>query len=127
MRLAHSIQHEVLVIRLEGSLAAWEILEIGTQLKDLITNANNMVVMDLTQVDQIDAAGIGVLTECHRRLTERGSNLLLAGAKGPAANAIRMAQLSEFMQMAMTVDQAITMAAPTLEIDPDKLLDDNEP
>lgn len=124
MRLAHSIQHEVLVIRLEGSLSAWGILEIGTQLKDLITNASNMIVIDLTQVDQIDSAGIGVLTECHRRMIERGSNLLLAGAKGAAANAIRMAKLSEFMQLAMSVDQAVSMAAPTLEIDPDKLLDD---
>lgn len=122
MKISDSNRDEVLVIAFEGNLATWDLLEVGPTLKNLISGANGVVVFDLSEVNAVDAGGVSLLLAAHSQLGKRGLNLILAGAKGTAADALRAANMSTSVSMAMTVDQAVTMGAPTLEIDPSSLL-----
>lgn len=124
MKITQSHREEVLVIGFEGNLTTWEQLEIGQQLKEAIDGAKGVVVFDLTEVKELDDCGIGLLRESDRQLGSRGLNLILAGARATAADALRDANISSQIAMATSVDQAVTMAAPTVEIDPSSLLDE---
>lgn len=124
MKITQSHREEVLVIGLEGNLTTWEQLEIGQQLKEAIDGAKGVVVFDLSEVKELDDCGIGLLRESNLQLGSRGLNLILAGARATAADALRNANISSQIAMATSVDQAVTMAAPTVEIDPSSLLDE---
>lgn len=124
MKISDSKRDEVLVIGFEGSLTAWDLLEVGPQLRSLIASAASVVVFDLSGVNDVDAGGMSLLRTVHSQLGERGLNLILAGAKGAAADALREEKMSMQISMATTVDQAVTMAAPTVEIDPSSLLEE---
>ena len=122
VKIRESKRDEVLVIAFEGNLTTWDLLEVGPTLHNLISGATGVVVFDLSEVNEVDAGGISLLLAAHSQLGKRGLNLILAGAKGAAADALREAKMSTRISLAMTVDQAFTMAAPTLEIDPSSLL-----
>lgn len=124
MKITQSQREEVLVVSFEGNLTTWEQLEIGQQLKEAIDGAKGVVVFDLSEVKELDDCGIGLLRESNRQLGTRGLNLILAGARATAADALREANISSQIAMALSVDQAVTMAAPTVEIDPSSLLDE---
>ena len=79
-------------------------------------------MFDLSMVNEVDEGGLALLRSVHSQLQARGLTLILAGAQGAAADSLREANLSTSISMATTVDQAVTMAAPTLEIDPSSLL-----
>ena len=79
-------------------------------------------MFDMSEVNEVDSGGISLLLAAHSKLGERGLNLILAGAKGAAADALREANMSTRISLATTVDQAFTMTTPTLEIDPSSLL-----
>ncbi len=122
MKITQSYRDEVLVVGFEGNLTTWDQLEVGQQLRSTIEEAKGIVVFDLSEVREIDDCGISLLRESNQQLGSRGLNLILAGAKDTAADALREAKVSSQISMATTIDQAVTMAAPTVEIDPTSLL-----
>lgn len=124
MKIRDSKRDEVLIVAFEGNLTTWDLLEVGPTLQNLISSATGVVVFDMSEVNEVDSGGTSLLLAAHSQLGKRGLNLILAGAKGAAADALREAQMSTRISMATTVDQAVTMAAPTLEIDPSSLLNE---
>ena len=47
---------------------------------DLLTSGRHHLVVDLADVDYLDAAGLGMLLRCQRRVAAHGGRLILTGA-----------------------------------------------
>ncbi len=83
----------VAAVRGELDLATREAL--GTQLAPLVTAAPT-VVLDLTDVDFVDATGLKVLTSASRQSREQGGRLVLAH---PPSMLVRMLTLLDLHEL----------------------------
>jgi anti-anti-sigma factor len=68
------------VVHVHGGLDAYTAPGLKARLVDIIDNqGNRQVVLDLRRTTSIDAAGMGVLTDAQKRMSEYGGQLLISG------------------------------------------------
>jgi anti-sigma B factor antagonist len=73
----------VTVVEIEGRLALGNrLMEIEWQLKQLIDGGARKLIFDLSRLDHIDSAGVGMLMLCSGLVEHAQGRLLIAGAKG---------------------------------------------
>ena len=66
------------IVRLAGSLDVRIVGRVRQQLNELIDSGDDQdVVVDLAQLEAVDATGLGVLFTAHRRAERLGRNLVL--------------------------------------------------
>ncbi|MDX6291816.1 MAG: anti-sigma factor antagonist [Kribbellaceae bacterium] len=75
------------VVRLVGLLDVRSVRAVRQELNELIDSADGDVIVDLEEVDAIDAAGLGLLVATHRRTELLGRQLVL---RHPAPSVIRI-------------------------------------
>jgi anti-anti-sigma factor len=100
-----------LVAALSGRLDGTRASAVREQLLHLLRPGASRLVLDLTLVSDIDAAGLAVLVGTERRARLLGGSLRLAAA-GPAVSmAVRSAGLDRLLGSFPTVQAAVTRAA----------------
>ncbi len=67
------------------------------------------VVLDLAGVDYLDAAGLGMLTRCHRRVAGRGGRFILTGARSKVREILDLAEVAAYLEQAEGLEQAVKM------------------
>jgi anti-anti-sigma factor len=68
------------IVHVHGALDASTASGLKARLVDVIDNqGNRQVVLDLRRTTAIDAAGVSVLTDAMKRMTNHGGQLLLSG------------------------------------------------
>ncbi len=67
------------------------------------------VVLDLTAVDRIDSAGMGVLVAALKRLRARNGQLRLAAARGDVARALHFTGLDKVLPLYPDVVSALEL------------------
>jgi anti-anti-sigma factor len=77
------------VLRLPARLDADTVARLRPELDAIAANANDAVVVDLEQVAELDAAGLGAIVFLHKRLLARGHNLVLTSVSGEPAELLR--------------------------------------
>ncbi|TWD75228.1 anti-anti-sigma factor [Kribbella amoyensis] len=65
------------VVRLAGFLDVRSVGDVRQTLNELIDNSDGDVVVDLGEVDAVDATGLGLLVATHRRTQILGRQLVL--------------------------------------------------
>ena len=75
--LVDSLEGPTLTLRARGEIDASTAPELRRHLQESLTSEATRVVADLTGVDFLDSAGIGVLVEGHRRLEEAEKALVV--------------------------------------------------
>lgn len=116
MRLAdvqfHSREH-VVIAHLTGEVDLSNAQELGNALLDAIANDTSALVLELGDVEHLDSAGIQLLYRLRTDLRTRGQTLqLVIPARSAAHDALRLAGVSDHVQLAETVDDALA-ALPT--------------
>lgn len=97
--MEHDIERDgaVSVVRLRGSVAVADAIELRNVLGDQLAGADSRVLIDLTDLGFIDSAGIGVLVGAHRRATQVGARLALAGAQGAVARVLSLTRTDRLL------------------------------
>lgn len=73
----------ITVVEIEGRLALGNrLMEIEWQLKQLIDGGARKLVFDLSKLEYIDSAGVGMLMLCSGLLEQSKGKLVLAGVNG---------------------------------------------
>jgi anti-sigma B factor antagonist len=73
----------VTVVEIEGRLALGNrLMELEWQLKQLIDGGARKIVFDLSRLDHIASAGVGMLMLCSGLVEQAQGRLFIAGAKG---------------------------------------------
>jgi anti-anti-sigma factor len=97
---------DITVVEMTGRLALGrESQRIESLVEDLSRKASKRVIFDLTGVDYIDSAGIGIIALASGKLKESGGTLALVAPEG------RVLQLLNLTQMGMIVKVCPTVAA----------------
>ena len=113
--LLHIVEREmapdITVVELTGRLALGrESQRIESLVEELSKKPSRKVIFDLTGVDYIDSAGIGMVALASGKLKESGGTLALVAPEG------RVLQLLNLTQMGMIVKVCPTLAAASAAV-----------
>jgi anti-anti-sigma factor len=65
------------------------------------------LVLDLSGIDYLDAAGLGELVRCHRKITAGGGRMVLLGARGKVREVLELSALESRLEHASTLPEAL--------------------
>ncbi len=109
--LATRSERGCIVAVLSGVLDVTRSQHLREQLLRLVRLANSQLVLDLSQVSNVDVAGLAVLVGTGRRARLFGGSLRLAAVTAEVAAAVRAAGLDRELEIFPTVRTAIDSAA----------------
>lgn len=116
MRLAdieyRTTDHSI-VARVKGEIDMSNSNEIVAGVSRATPNEALGVVLDLTEVEYLDSSGIHLIYRLRTALGTRGQRLaLVIGDASPVQDALRLAGVSDLVELHSTVDQALAALDP---------------
>lgn len=81
----------------------------------LVSEGNNDVIIDLTNVTFMDSSGFGTLLGATRRLRPSGGGLYLAGPNSTIQRMLRLTRLDTIMRIFETPQQAASAISSSVE------------
>ena len=69
-------------VALQGSIYAEEAAALRKTLIGYIDRGHTSFLVDLSEVDYIDSAGVGTMVDMHNRSRKRGSGVVIKGLNG---------------------------------------------
>ena len=116
MRLADvdfTTRDQVLIAHVTGEVDLSNAEQLGTALTDTTVNELLGLVLDLSDVDYLDSAGIQLIYRLRESLRSRGQTLrLVIPSTSPVRYALKLAGLTSTIEMAETVDEALGGVEP---------------
>lgn len=98
----------VVIARLTGELDLSNTANIGGAVAESIPNAALALILDLSDVEYLDSAGIHLIYDLREKLRARGQRLqLVIPSDSPAGDALRLAGVSGHVATAGTVQAAL--------------------
>jgi anti-sigma B factor antagonist len=86
-------------LTLNGRLDASSVGEVRAALNRLIDTTGDDIVVEMSQVDVIDATGLGMLAAAHRRLERTGRQLILRGCADHVRRVLAVTGLARVMHV----------------------------
>jgi len=97
----------ITVLEVTGRLALGrESQRIETMIEDLAKKGSHKVVLDLTGVDYIDSAGIGMLALASGKFKEAGGSMAVVAPEGRVLQMLKLTQMSAILQVHSTLAAA---------------------
>ena len=97
-----------MVARLTGEVDLSNATNVGAGVLQAVSNESTAVVLDLTDVDYLDSAGIQLVYHLEERLRSRGQALrLVVPASSPANDALRLAGVAQHVDTSESVADAL--------------------
>ena len=108
MKVIRRKRHGAEILRLVGPLTAGTGVGALRRLEpDLLDGPDRNMVLDLSEVGYVDAAGIGELLRLHRRVTALGNTLVLAGLPERVREVLRITRLTGDLDLATDLRDAL--------------------
>ena len=102
------VEPDVTVVELTGHLNLGnELMTVEAAVKRLIEEGARKLVIDVTKLDYIDSAGIGMLVGCNGQMDRAGGKMRVAGAQGTVAKAFEVVHMDRIMSLDADVDAAL--------------------
>jgi anti-sigma B factor antagonist len=99
---------EITVVALNGKLALGrESQRIETLAEELASRGAKRVIFDLSGVNYIDSAGIGVLAMATGKVKESGGALAIVAPDGKVLQLLTLTQMTMILKVCPTVEAAI--------------------
>ena len=96
------------ILRLTGPLTAGQGVGALRAVEDrFATRPGRHLVIDLSDVDYLDAAGVGELVRLHRRAISHGSGIILTGIRGKVAEVLSLTRLADQLKVAPSQEEAL--------------------
>jgi anti-anti-sigma factor len=96
------------VVRLSGEVDLSNANDIEAAITEATPNHMLAVVLDVSELDYLDSAGIHLIYVLREKLRARGQMLrLVIPADSPANDALRLAGVSRYVATVQTLDQAL--------------------
>jgi anti-sigma B factor antagonist len=104
-------QDEIVVAQLTGEIDMSNAAAIGQAIARSISHEAPGLVLDLTELDYLDSAGIQLIYQLREELSARAQRLtLVIPEDSPPADALRLAGISTHMRTRRTVEEALNEA-----------------
>ena len=101
------IDPDLTVVELVGKLALGrESQRIEIIVDELLKSGRVRVILDMTGVDYIDSAGIGLIALASGRIKEAGGKMVIVAPEGRVLSLLKMTQVSLIVTVSSTVAEA---------------------
>ena len=108
----HQLESGILHIQVSGRLALGrESQRLETISAELAGKSASKVIVDLTKLDYIDSAGIGILALMSGRVKEAGGRLAVVAVPGRVLDVLKLARVDSILNMNETVESAAAAVA----------------
>jgi len=75
----------------------------------MLASGRLRVVLDLAGLDYLDAAGLGMLIRCQRRVAGQRGRFILTGARSKVREILDLAEVAAYLEQAEGLEQAVAM------------------
>jgi len=101
------IAPDIIVVELSGKLALGrESQRLETLVEDLIKRGSLRAIFDLSGVDYMDSAGIGIIALATGKLKESGGKLAIVAPEGKILQLLNLTQMTAIVSVCPTVESA---------------------
>src|SRR6266700_2803396 len=101
------IEPDLTLVELVGRLALGrESQRIETMIDELLKTGHVKVIVDMSGVNYIDSAGVGLLALCSGRLKEGGGKLVAVVPEGRVLHLLTMTQIDRIVTVCSSVEEA---------------------
>ncbi len=101
-----------MVVRVQGEVDASNASAIGDEIAAEAVSCTVGLVVDLTDTDYLDSAGIRMLFSLSSRLDLSGHRVCLAApAQAPTRKVLDLAEVRQVISLAETVDEAMKLSS----------------
>jgi anti-sigma B factor antagonist len=108
-----TIEPDITVVEISGRLALGNVLvSLEYSVRRLIEEGARKVIVDLTGLDNIDSAGIGVLVACSGLLEQSKGKLRIAGAHGSVAKVFDVVHMDRITALDADFETSCRHLAP---------------
>jgi anti-sigma B factor antagonist len=102
------VEPDVTIVELIGHLNLGnELMSLEVAVKRVIQEGARKLVIDVTNLEYIDSAGIGMLVGCNGQMDRAGGKMRVAGAQGSVAKAFDVVHMDRIMPLDADVDAAL--------------------
>ena len=84
-------------VALSGRLDVHAAADIRLELAEAVDNGHGELVIDLTELEAVDATGLGVLVGAHRRAQRAGRTLVLEDVPDPVGRLLLITRLDKIL------------------------------
>jgi anti-sigma B factor antagonist len=102
------VEPNLTIVELSGHLNLGnELMSLEAAVKRIIDEGARKLVFDLTKLEYIDSAGIGMLVGCNGQMDRAGGKMRVAGAQGTVAKAFEVVHMDRITSLDSDVDTAV--------------------
>ena len=102
------LPHGIAVVRLSGGLTLGTSLKIAdSQIQSAIEDGVSRLVIDLTDVEYVDSAGLGMLMYAYGMLNQKGGALRLCGVTDRVMSLLQMTKTDTFLPIDKSLDESV--------------------
>lgn len=83
--------------------------DLTDQVENLLERGRRNLVLDMAGVDYVDAAGLGLLIRCHRKVAEQGGRFILTGLRSKVRQMLRLADLGSEFEHVQRLEHAVAL------------------
>ena len=94
------------LVALSGRLDVHAAADIRLELAEAVDRGEGELVLDLTELEAVDATGLGVLVGAHRRAQRAGRTLVLESVPDPVGRLLLITRLDRILQTRRSEDVA---------------------
>jgi anti-sigma B factor antagonist len=106
------VESGAMVVEISGRLHLGNSLSsIEASIKGIIGEGNRKMVIDLSELQFIDSAGVGMLISCGGEMDQAGGAFRVAGAHGPVAKIFDTVHMSKIVGLDDDVETACSRLA----------------
>lgn len=109
LNVGSEVQRGWRVLAVAGELDIDTVPVLSARLDADITGKH--AVLDLSGLQFMDSTGLALVLDWHRRLTEAGGQLRIAGTQAPVLRLFTLADVAEVLSLHETVDAAVQPSA----------------
>jgi anti-sigma B factor antagonist len=103
------VEPDLTVVELSGHLNLGnELMSAENALKRLIDEGARKLVIDVSKLEYIDSAGIGMLVACNGQMDRAGGQMRVAGAQGTVAKSFEVVHMDRITSLDADVDAALS-------------------
>jgi anti-sigma B factor antagonist len=96
----HTIEPDITVFEISGRLSLGNLLiSVENAIRGLIDAGARKLVVDLTELNSIDSAGIGMLVGCGGHMEDKGGKMRLVGSQGAVAKVFAMVHMDRIVPL----------------------------
>ena len=100
------IKNDVVIFRIKGDIDAYSSPSLKDKIVKEIESGTKKLVLNLTNVDYIDSAGLGVLVALLKRIKKEQGVLRIAGLKPNILKIFQLTRLNQIFDIFNTEEQA---------------------